>query len=220
MAKNKKEINFPMWSIIDDSLDEQALIIAENRMDIALIIEEIKKTEEKLDDLSNKINFYVRNSLNFQEYDNNKDFIFIKKDRTALIYPIELFDLSKESSQFSDENLPEPKYKVKLNKKQTEKISKFLIEFNDLAFQYEDDVEEYESMIEFDEMMIKETIDSLMNEPFILSDNNTEIEPFNSEKHELLVIKDKTSKNNKWGFKYIRKEDKEKFEQLIKNQQG
>lgn len=215
MPRKKKTDDFPMWSIIDSSMDEQANIIAKTRKSIREIEKKIIELEDNIEIFNNRINMYIRNILNYQDYDNLNDLILIKDDYEAHIYPIELFNLDKKI-----EELPKSKFSAILTKNQATKILNFVREYNHIAYDYEDLVDTFEELIEYDDDLMDDAINSLKETTLLhlcndeLKDETVEI--FDDKKHLLVVVQEKDNLN--WCFKYIRKEDEEKFNKSVVHQ--
>ena len=211
--KNKNNEDFPMWSIIDSSLDEQAAIIAETRKAIKEVEQNIIELEEEIEVLNNRINLYIRNVLNYPKYNNLNDLILIKDDFSAQIHPISIFHLKDDLTKY-----PEPKFSTQLTKNQATKILNFIKEYNHMAYYYEELVDTFNELLEYDDELMEDAINSLKETTLLhICDNELEeenIELFDDKKHDLIIVKEQ--ENSNWCFKYIRKEDKENFNKSVK----
>jgi hypothetical protein len=211
----KKKIELPIWGIVgDDNLSELAALISELRVEIKDIEQELVKKEEEMDVINGRLNIYINNSLGINDFDNNKDFLVINEKNEAFVYPQELL-VEKDIQEIS--NLPEPEVKYQISKKQSEKIIKYMDDYAEISFEYEDLMDECDELLDYHDQLWDDIHQSLSDSKFLKVYNKESVEDenmetFDSKKHMLFVVKDESES---WSFKYIRKKDEKKFYKQI-----
>ncbi|MNC20583.1 hypothetical protein D3C75_685380 [compost metagenome] len=214
MAK-KKQTAISIWEIRgDEALNEQAEIIAEIRQGVKDSEEKILELEEQINVANSRINMYIENTLGVENYDNHKHLIVINEEYEASIYPISFFSTEKETI-ISD--LPKPDETYKLTKNQATKILTMVQEYNNMALDFEIEVDEYDDMLDYHEELWDEIYKVLKQTKmfkFYDGEETGDIELFDEDKHTLLITKDE---NSGWSFKYIRKNDEEQFYKDLKD---
>lgn len=204
--------DFPIWGLGgDDELDQQASIIAETRQKLKQTDLALTDLEEKLEIIENRANMYIKNIIKVDEYDGRKHMLFIDDKYKATLFQLEEYQSIIESGEEID--ITDRDF-IQLTRKQADKIVSIMWEYDDLAEEYEDFMESYEDLSSYHDEVWEEATNTLTDFSGLLvyETDTEEVEQFDLEKHILLVIKDE---NNKWGFRYIRKEDEEEFNKLI-----
>lgn len=210
------EVGIPMWGIGGDKeLDQQAAIIAETRMDIKKTDKLLDELEEQLETLSKRSNMYIKSTIQIHDYDHLKHILFIDDKLKAHIYLREDYEKVDSFEEISKSNKGDS---IQLSKKQADKIIELMYEYNGLIDDYEDFTEAYDDLVAYHEEVWEEVISSLTDFSGLHvydPDDEEEVEPFDLEKHTLLVIKDE---NDRWVFRYIRQEDEEEFNKTIEDE--
>jgi hypothetical protein len=215
MARN---LNVPMWGIVGDSgLNELAGVIAELRKEIKIIEEEAIKKESEIEATNQRLNMYIKTILDIEEYDNSKDLLIINEKNEACIYPHDTIE-----SEADLINLPPTDKKYKITYKQAEKIKNYMESYSYIVFDYEDLLDSYDDLVEEHEELWSHIHNSLEDTSFFQvhdskKEQENDVEMFNKKKHLLFIVKEETGK---WGFKYIRKKDENKFYKMIDEQKG
>jgi len=222
--KKKPVINFPIFSIYGNYLDEDIEQAVNLRYTIYELSSDVDEINKELINLGLKLNLYINNIIQKEKtFDFTNEMILFTDVNEISFYPHQivedLLDKSNEEEITEEEiceKLPKTKNRVKLNSKQIKRCSILVDSYNELFIEYECtlcDLDECNSWYNFVIDGIKE---ELMNvKLFDIKSNNKveELEPYNEDIHELLITKDADTK--KWKCIYIHKDNREKFMEYV-----
>lgn len=232
------KFDFPVYAIYGDEYFEEDLQeLVEIQFAIGEIHDDINETNQKLEDVGAKLNFYINNIIEMEEKFDYKNNLIIfseegEDDKEVLIYEREFVNnhveelVEEYGDKWNEEHydeimdevgdiiLPNTDKRYNVNDKQYQRLNDLVDEYNNLFNQYE--YYAYELNVhyaDYDEILseVKESIAniSLME----VHESGTELEKFDEDRHELLITKDRI--DNKWKFIYLNKENKEEFLQEI-----
>lgn len=227
MAKKKKEIDFPIFSICGNYFQEeieQAVTLRQAMEEISVIIEETGKT---LNQVGAKLNIFINNvAKRDAAFDFENNFVIFSADNEISIYPHEIMDnileAADEAGHYLEDDeimdaLPATDDKVQLNKKQMAKCIELVEAYNEVYDEYESSIYELEDCNVYYTCLIEDAKKGLAEiRLFDLTGINDEdeLEPFDEEKHDLLIVRDKDTKN--WKFIYLHKGNREKLVEILK----
>lgn len=225
MAKKNLKIDFPIFSIHGNYLSEEIEQAVNLRSSIVELTDIIENCNKQLINSGKKLNIYLNNIINrktpFDFVDNmvvfsgeNEISIYSHQEVDEILDGQDLDDLS-EDELFN--MLPPTDDKFKLNKKQSAKCAELMEEYNNLYDDYECYLYDLEECTHWYNYIIEGFKENLTEiKLFDLKKGEKPInEPFNEDKHELLITKDEDL--GTWKLIYIRKEDKEKFMKIIQS---
>lgn len=223
MAKRRSKIDFPIFSIHGNYLSEEIEQAVNLRNSIAELTEVVEEFNKHLVNTGTKLNIYINNTIKrdkpFNFIDNmivfsgeNEISIYSHDEVDEILDGQELCDLEEEELF---DMLPPTNDKFKLNKKQSAKCAELVDEYNSIFDEYECFLYDLEECTHWYTYIIEGFKEELTEiKLFDLKKGETQInEPFNEDKHELLITRD--IETNDWKLIYIRKEDKDKFMKII-----
>ena len=190
------------------------------------LVEELDQIDKELDVIGSKLDLYINNSYNLKKtFDYKEHIIILDSNNLGLMHKI--LDIEKIAKKLDIEYmeyienieeqiinlLPKPLEKIKMNKKQIKKYLYLIEDYNNLFLDYDCLIEEVNDYTDNYNEIIKEVKESLSNIHLTELNDSSSIDPFDNEKHELLIVK---NQKNKCQFIYINKKDEEKFSKLIK----
>lgn len=217
MSGKKIESNVPMWEIDGNStMQNYAEEIAGITLQMKNLENELQEMNDNVEILNKRINIYLGNIFGIQDFEQSKYAIIVKEDYKIEIYNVDDIELD-EDGEYITEELPEPLLVHKSNTKQTTKILNQLREYNDLIDDFNICFEDCDDYLEAHKLLWSEVKHLARTIKFFstATEEGEEIEVYNEEKHVLLIAQNSF---NEWGFKYIRKEDEDSFNQYLYTQ--
>jgi hypothetical protein len=212
-----------MWEITGNTkIKEFARDIIEISTELRVIEHDLKVLNEDIDVYNKRINIYLSNVFNKPNFKHGEHVIAIKEEFNISVYTKK----SVADNGNSVKNI-EPVFTYKSNKKQIAKIVDILHDYNGYVDDFEELIEEYEMTANNHKEMWKEVKVSLKGLTFLklqekpkktktIDLNETkDIQEFDEEKHLLVIVMDG---ENDWNFRYIRKEDEEKFNKFLEKE--
>ncbi|AEO93349.1 gp78 [Bacillus phage G] len=223
MSDFKKIIsNVPIWEIDGNKqIKKYAKEIAEVTIQLKSLESELEEMNEDIVAADKRVNMYLSNVLGLENFEQSKQAIFVRENHKIEIYNVEDLKKGKSDEEFEDEeilleDLPEPLYIHKSNPKQTMKILNQLEFYNDLLDDFSILLDEFDNYAESHKLLWVEVKKMVGGMKFLaLETDDEEIESYSEEKHLLLIAQ---NSSEEWGFKYIRKEDEEKFNNCLSEQ--
>jgi hypothetical protein len=220
--KKKPKIDFPIFSIHGNYLEDDVNEAVELRATITELNEHLDIVNKEMKNIGNKVDLYLNNIIKREiPFDYKEDMIIFTGENEICFYP---HDIIEEYLDGEDEIIPEEMFELLpptddkhiLNDKQIIRCFEMVDSYNNLFLEYQYllfDIEEctdiYNDVID----CVKEKLSEI--KLFDLKDNPTaEIERFVEEEHELIITQD--LETLKWKFIYIRCADKEKFMDYVK----
>jgi hypothetical protein len=220
MARKKKpEIDFPIFSVHGNYLDEDIEQAVNLRATILELSENIDEVNKELKNLGQKLNIYINNTVKRKKpFDFLHEMIIFSDKNEISFYPHEIIEQYMEESEEELEEeevfglLPPTDDKAILNQKQTQRCMELIESYNQLFMEYEYmlyDLEECNNWYGFIIDGVKEELSEIKLFDVKSKDESDIMEAFDDDIHELLITRDTDTK--KWKFIYIRKEDRQKF---------
>lgn len=216
------KLDFPIYTVEGDKyIDLNIDNIIKIKKNMIGLTSELKKFSNLTKTSGNKLNLYINNVLGINFFNFKKHIIIFNKNKELCIYTQEKIKKYIIESKYSAaeilENLPITKNKFKINIKQTNKCIELLEEYNLSYYKYEDLLitfdeykEKYNEIIcNIKERLIKTNFYKIEKEKI----DNYELEPFEEEKHELIITQDKIT--SQYKIIYLNKSDMGKFIKYI-----
>ncbi|MNJ90136.1 hypothetical protein D3C87_77300 [compost metagenome] len=213
--KKSIELNIPMWEIDRNAgINDFANQIIEIRMDLSELEIDLVTINKDIAVYNKRIDIYLSNVFNKPNFKHSDHVIALKENKDIHIFKRKNVSKNNEST----EGL-KPTFVIKINQKRIIRIMEILNDYNELIDEFDDLLAEYEDTADIHTELWSDVKSALKNTKFLrIYDNNKkdqEIEEFDEEKHFLVIV---PNNKNAWGFKYIRKEDENKFNEFMEAQ--
>lgn len=214
--KKSVELNVPMWEIDRNAgINDFANQIIEIRIDLNELEMDLIELKKAIEVYNKRIDIYLSNAFNKPNFKHSEHLLALRGNNDIRVF--KRTNVSKNNGSIEGIR---PSFVVKMNQKRIAKIMENLNDYNDLIDDFDELLIEYEDAADLHAELWSDVKSALKSTKFLrIYDNSKEkqeIEEFDEEKHSLVIVSDN---KNTWGFKYIRKEDEDKFNEFMRLQE-
>jgi hypothetical protein len=222
-----KKIDFPIFTVsVDNSVLpelEEAVQLQLSMEKLLMIIEDVDKT---LIQKGNKINMFLNNIKDNITFDYNSQFLTFDSDTNISIYSHDVMDnildeAEKNGHYLEDDeifdSLPISDNIISVNKKQMKKCIELTEDYNSVYNLYENSVYELnDTTAYYTELInrIKKYLSEIKIFDMTETENDEEMELFDEEKHEMLIVKEKETDDD-YKIIYINKENVDDLVEIL-----
>lgn len=204
---DKKNIDFPIFTIEAEEIDEKIIEAIELKEEIQEILEEIKEIKSNMDSSGKRLNFYINNIIDYNNKFDYKNHVVIFDDQNNL-YIYSYKDIKRLDFEKMEETISSKKelFKQKINIKHINTCLDLIEQHNDIYIDYENTREDYEDIIDEYNCIIDEVKDIISDNDY--DNDDEEFQPFDRDVHEILMVK---FQEEGWKFIYVEKQYKDKL---------